>query len=476
MILCVSLLSSDCLCQSDSSIIKARGLIDRFSDKMLRGIERKYQKLETKLRRSSERSLAKMQKQELKLQEKLKGKDSVAAKRLLQSSKEKYAALAEKLRNPGKQVTAGSLNEYLPGLDSLQTSFHFLDQSGMKIPGVPADNLQKIKSVSAQLTSVQAQLQQAGNVKQFLKERRQLLKDQLNRFGMTAELKQVNKEVYYYQQQLSEYKALINDPDKLAKKALSMMRDAPAFKEFMAQNSMLAQLFGSPTASPNGAALQGLQTRASVQQALTQQLGGANANPQQYIQQQVQQAQGEMNRLKDKLNKIGGGSSDMEVPDFKPNHQKTKSLWQRIEYGLNIQSQKANALLPVTSDIAVTAGYKLNDKSTIGVGAGYKIGWGKNISNIRISSEGVSLRSYADVKLKGSIWISGGYEINYQQSFASIEPLKDFSAWQRSGLLGLTKKYKIGKKNGNIQLLWDFLSYSQVPKTTALKLRVGYKL
>ena len=119
-------------------------------------------------------------------------------------------------------------------------------------------------------------------------------------------------------------------------------------------------------------------------------------------------------------------------------------------------------------------GYKLNDKSTIVIGAGYKLGWGKNISNIKLTSQGVSLRSYLDVKIKGSIWISGGYEENYQNEFTKIDQLKDMNAWQRSGLMGLTKKYKVGKKNGNMQLLWDFLSYSQVPQTPSLKFRVGY--
>jgi hypothetical protein len=34
----------------------------------------------------------------------------------------------------------------------------------------------------------------------------------------------------------------------------------------------------------------------------------------------------------------------------------------------------------------------------------------------------------------------------------------------------------VGKKTGNMQLLWDFLSYGQTPQTQALKFRVGYTL
>jgi hypothetical protein len=191
----------------------------------------------------------------------------------------------------------------------------------------------------------------------------------------------------------------------------------------------------------------------------------------------MQAAQTQLSQLKDKLSNLGinGGSSDMTMPDFKPNSQHTKSFLQRIEYGLNVQSQKGSWGIPVTSDIALTAGYKLNDKSTIGIGAAYRIGWG-TIKHIHISHEGAGLRSYVDIKAKGSIWISGGYELNYMHSFQKLTDLYDIQVWQRSGLIGVTKKYKVGKKENNMQLLWDFLSYSQVPRSPAIKFRVGFKL
>jgi hypothetical protein len=115
----------------------------------------------------------------------------------------------------------------------------------------------------------------------------------------------------------------------------------------------------------------------------------------------------------------------------------------------------------------------LNDKSIIGIGASYKIGWGDGWQHIRITNEGVGLRSYLDLKLKGSIWFSGGYEQNYQKAFTKIDLLKDLNAWQTSGLIGVTKKYKLGKKTNQIQLLWDFLSYQQLPKRQPLVLRMG---
>jgi len=41
-------------------------------------------------------------------------------------------------------------------------------------------------------------------------------------------------------------------------------------------------------------------------------------------------------------------------------------------------------------------------------------------------------------------------------------------------LIGLSRKYKVGKKEGNMQLLYDFLYGRQTPPGTALKFRIGY--
>ncbi len=455
----------------DSSARQALAAVNKLPVKSVDALNGQYQKLETRLSKSTGKTLRKMQQLEDKLRQKMAKTDSLAAQQLFANAGKKYETLLGKLKQPPTPAVPGVMKEYLPRIDSLQSTFRFLE----KIPGVDGKKLPQMASLTGTLTDLQSRINLAADVKQFMKERKQQLKEQFERLGMGKELKRLNKEVYYYQQQLNEYKEMLQSPDKLAAKALSLVRDMPAFKDFMSRNSQLAQLFRLPGSGSAPASLAGLQTRDAVQQQLSSQFG-TGVNPQQYMQQQLQQAEGELNKLKDKVNKLGGGSSEMEMPDFKPNSQKTKSFWKRLEYGMNIQSQKPNGWLPVTTDIALTVGYKLNDKSVLGLGASYKLGWGKDISHIKISNQGLGLRSYADVKLKGSFWISGGYEYNYQHEFSRLEQLKDLDAWQKSGLIGLSKKYKIGKKKGNLQLLWDFLSYSQVPRTQPLKFRVGYVL
>jgi hypothetical protein len=234
---------------------------------------------------------------------------------------------------------------------------------------------------------------------------------------------------------------------------------------------------GDPNDPTYIASLAGLQTRAQVNSLIQQQISSGGPNGQAQFQQNIQQGQSQLQQLKDKILQSGRGSSDDIIPErFKPNNQKIRSFFKRLEYGTNIQSQRANYLFPVTSDLGLSIGYKLNDKSVIGVGASYKLGLGRGWNHIQFTQEGVGLRTYIDCKLKGSFWMSGGYEMNYKTAFYSITQLQNLNAWQQSGLLGLSKvidvKGKLFKKT-KLQLLWDFLSYQQLPKTPPIVLRIG---
>ena len=489
-----------CFSQSDdtatlSATDKLFHAYDNISNKSLRLIQNKYSKLTSAVEKQTEKMLQRMQRKEAKLRKKLENTDSVKAKALFAKTKEKYQKLQDQLQNPVNPSISNPLKQYIPGLDSLQTATRFLSQSNINIPGLPADKLQQIQAISGQLHELQGRLQQANNIQQYIREREGQLKQALANTKLGKELIGLNREVYYYQQRLSEYKELLQNPDKLEEKLLATIRDLPAFQKFWEKNSILASLFRMPDNFGTPQSLAGLQTRANVQSIMNQRVamgGGSSAgmNPQQYMQQQMQAAQSQLNALKDKLNRLGGGSgnSDMTMPDFKPNSQHTKTFFQRLEYGLDIQSQRTTNYLPATTDIALTLGYKLNDKTSTGVGLAYKLGLGSGWNHIRLSNEGIGLRSYVDIapfsslnkgrlvnKVFGNFWLSGGFEYNYMQSFSSLSSIKNLDIWQRSALLGLTKKYKIGKKReGKIQLLYDFLYNKQTPPGQPLKFRVGW--
>jgi len=458
----------------DTTVKSITEVIEGIPSRSLDYIDKKYSKLSDDVQKQSEKLLKRMQDKEAKLQKKLQGMDSLKAKELFETSKAKYEALQNKIASPVNTATA-KLKEFIPGLDSTNSALKFLSQAN-GLQGMTSDKLAQLSSVTNSVQELQGRLQQANEIQSFIREREAQLKEALTNSGLGKELLGLNKEVYYYQQRLRAYKEMLNDKKKLEEKLLAAVRELPAFQKLMQQNSYLAQFFRMPGTTASSAGTAGLQTRTQISSQLSQTFSGPNVNPQQYLQQQVQAAQSEMDKLKNKLNQFGGGgSSEMTMPDFKPNIQKTKSFLQRIEYGINIQNQRSSNFLPAMSDIAFTLGYKISSNKTIGIGGSYKMGWGAGWNNIRFSSEGIGLRSYADIKAKGSIWITGGFEYNYMQTFNDFAAIKNLDAWQRSALLGLSKKYKIGKKReGNFQLLYDFLARNQVPQGQALKFRMGY--
>ena len=443
----------------------------RFLDKL----NKKSTDLEDKLIDHSEKALKRLAKQERKMKKKLARKDSAAAEQLFGNVDERYQQLQSKLQQPVK--LNGRAGQYLPHLDTLKTSLNFLSQNNELLAN-SAEMTGKVKEALNSVKGLEGKFDQAADVKKYLRDRKQVLKEQLNRFGLTKELKKYNQQAYYYAEQVNSYKAMLEDPSKLQQKALELVKKIPAFQDFFKKNSELAGLFRLPDNYGSTASLAGLQTRSSVQNLIQERIASGGPNATAMLQQNVQAAQAQLSSLKDKLNELGGmGNSEGDLPDFKPNNQKTKSFLQRLEYGTNLQSQRSSNYFPTTTDIGLSVGYKLNDKSVIGVGASYKVGWGQNIRNISISSQGVGFRSFADYKIKGSFFASGGFEYNYQQPFSSASIVRDLDKWQQSGLAGISKvvslKSKMFKKT-KIQLLWDFLSYSQRPQTQPLKFRVGY--
>lgn len=460
-----------------SAAQEGTGTIDKitsFPTRFLDKLNKKSEQVEEKLIASSEKALQRMKKQEKKLKKKMARKDSTSAEQVFGDVEERYRQLQARLKEP---VKTGKAGQYLPHMDTLKTSLNFLTKNKDLLPG-GEETIGKVKDALKSVNGLEGKLDQAADVKKYLRERRQLLKDQLNRFGLTKELKKYNQQVYYYGEQINSYKAMLEDPSKLEQKALELVKQIPAFQEFFKNNSALASLFRLPDNYGSSASLAGLQTRSSVQSLIQDRISSAGPNATAMLQQNVQAAQAQLGKLKDKLNQLGGGGgSEEDLPDFKPNNQKTKSFLQRLEYGTNLQSQRSSNYFPTTTDLGLSVGYKLSDKSVIGVGASYKVGWGQDIRNINVTNQGVGFRSFADYKMKGSFFASGGFEYNYQQPFSGLTDIKDLDSWQQSGLVGVSKiislKSKMFKKT-KMQLLWDFLSYQQRPQTQPLKFRVGY--
>ena len=450
----------------DSLGLSAKDIPSKYYTK----VDRKINSVDEQLTKKSIKYLTKFQKQEAKLQRKMQRIDPEF---VIDSATEKYQALSQKIKNNAAPLTKIAGGEYNSYLDSLGTSLSFLKQ----FDGISG----KVKQPLSSLNQLQSKLQESEKIKAFIAERKSQLTKMLSKYtklpaGLKGQYARLSKTAYYYSAQLKEYKEMLKDPEKIERQTLSLLNKLPAFQTFIQKNSQLASLFPLPGDVGSAQGLADLQTRGSVQSLIQQRIASGGPNAQAQITANLASAQAEMGKLKDKLNEFTGGSGgDVNMPDFNPNSQKIKPLLERLEYSADVQFDKSSNLLPSTANVGLGIGYKLNDKGTAGMGLSYKLGMG-TIQHISFSSQAIGLRSYIDWKIKKQYYISGGYEMNYNSVFKNVEQLKGYNAWQRSALVGLSKRYKISKKvSGEMKLLYDFLANSHIPVSQPILFRLGYK-
>jgi hypothetical protein len=436
-------------------------------------LTKKFDGLEGQVTSKTKKYLKKIEREENKMYKKLWKTDSTKAKELFGNVSDRYNSLESKATSKANALDK-SFRVYSGKLDSMETAIHFLEKNGIVKPGINS----AMNSTIGGIKNLKDKLNQTEQIRKYLEERKRILTEELTKTGLLKNLGKFNKQFYYYKQQLQEYKKILEDPSVASEKLIGVLSKVPAFRNFFNKHSIFASLFRMPSADGQGNLdLTGLQTRDVVNQELRQRFG-SDQQIQQVLQKNMQEAKDQLNKVRN----IKEGTTETykkngKKKDFVPNSQKTKSFWKRLEPGANFQSKKSNGFMPVTSDIGLSLGYKLNDKSTIGIGASYKMGWGSNIRNINISHQGIGLRSFLDWKLKGSFYATGGYELNYFSEINRISQLKDINAWQQSGLLGITKIVSLNSKvfkKTKLQILYNFLYNQKTSPTKPIVFRVGY--
>jgi len=457
------------LLKTPDSVLSA---LQALPNKYFKKVNDKVEKYSSRVTGKTEKTLLKLCKWEDKVRKTIEKASPEAAQRLFSNPDMTFAGLLKKVKEKEAMLTAykGQYNEYL---DKLNTNVEYIKQQKEKLN---TGFLQPVNATSKKLKEVTGETARIDAIEQMIKERKkQLMNEALKYAGSSKYLKRIDKETWYYAETIKNYKQILADPEKTEKAVRDVLDKIPAYREFASNNSWRSALFGKPASlEEDMASLAGLQTRAGVQEGLSESYTSA-PDAKQLINQSVQDAKSRLNSLKDKANKHGN-DSDVEEPGFKPNNQKTKTFLQRLEYGTNIQFAKNNSLLPSTADLAMNVGYKINDKSIVGIGASYKLGLG-SMQQIRLSHQGIGLRSYMDWKLKKEFYMSGGFEMNYQAQLNNIAPVQNYNDWQSSGLVGITKKFKVKTKffkATKLQLFYDLLSRQHVPVSQPVLFRVGY--
>jgi hypothetical protein len=471
-----------------------------FPSRLLGRLQKKTTDLNNQLTQQTQSYLQNMARREAKMQRRLAGVDSNGAKSLFAGSAAQYAALQQKIRTDTGHAGQTYGGAYPAYLDSMQGSVAFLKQNPQL---VSASNMSQLQGAGSQLQALQAKMGVADQAKAYMQQRKQLIAQYIAQHANVQGLlgsayAGMNKEVYYYSQQIRQYEEMWTSPDKLEQQALTLLNRFPAFQTFMKGNSMLGGLFNVPGNYGTTQAVSGLQTKDQVAALVQQQVGvtniagkaasaasgggadgggGSGDAGMDALQSNLQSAESKLDAYKSKLSALGASNGDMDMPDFRPNDQKTKTFWNRIQYSVNFQTSRNNYYFPTVTDFGLSIGYKLGHNNIIGVGASYKLGWGNGIQHIAFTNAGAGLRSFLQIKIKGTFSATGGFEYNYTTPFASFRELKQIQDWSKSGLIGVTKTVSMKNrmfKSTSLSLLWDFLSYQQVPQTQPFVFRIGY--
>ncbi|HMT75225.1 MAG TPA: hypothetical protein PKA77_14220 [Chitinophagaceae bacterium] len=474
VIIFLSLLVSNARAQEvqtpDSSLSKLLQSPEKYVDAVASKIDNYYSRINAK----TEKTLERLSHWEEKIKSLLEKASPETAAKLFAKDQITFKVLLEKYKE-GKLAVESQKTKYNEYREKLNNTLKYVDTRKQELD---KKILKPLEEANAKAKQLEDKIKNTEALEQLIKERRKQLLDQAMKYiGKSKYFQKMSKETYYYLETIKNYKEIFSNPTKAEEVALKLLKRIPSFNEFLERNSFLSSAFGNPGAvNPNGT-VGLLQSRVAVQGVAQQQLSASGPNPQQVFQQALQSARGQINELKQKISEFGGNSSDFDIPDFKPNPQKSKTLLQKIEFSGNIQTTKNNSAFPVSSDFGFSVGYKPSPKTVFGIGGSYKLGWGDSFDNIRLTHQGVSLRTFIDWRLKRSFFISGGYEQNYFTEIKNFSQLRDYSSWKSSALLGLSKKYKISKKkNGELKILYDFFSQTKIPKTSPVLFRVGFGL
>jgi len=482
-VFCVAaLLCFACTSSYAQSADSLTGKLTNFPTRLFGRIQSQTASLNQQLTSQTVKYLQRMGRQEERLKAQIYRRDSVQAARLYPSDpKQQYAMLAQKFRQDSTKAFTSMGPEYLPYADSTHGALAFLNKNPALINANPALQA-KMQGAQMQLQQLQGKLQQADAIKQYVASRKAQIQQYLSSYshlpsGITNAFQGYNKQAYYYSDQVRQYRAMLNDPSTMMQTALVLLNKVPAFTSFMKSNGFLAGLFSVPAGYGTEQGMVGMQTRSQVLAMVQSAAGQGGEGGLSSVQQSLQTAQQDISNLQNKLSSLGAGSGGMDMPNFPVNDQKKKTFLGRLEVGVNFQTSPMTNYYVTTANLGVSLGYKLGHNNTVGIGAAYKLGLGEGFQHMALSSQGVGLRSFLNVTVKKTWGVMGGFEYNYQQPFASYPDIRNLSSWTRSGLIGVTKTVSMHNavfKKTQVQLLWDFLSYSQIPRTSPVLFRVAY--
>ncbi|MBK7764414.1 MAG: hypothetical protein IPI46_13890 [Bacteroidetes bacterium] len=406
--------------------------------------------------------------------------------------KQKDSVLYSRLKQDGgfEELKANSKEASLKKAKSSLTS---TIDSLKKIENYATSKLNTAKSVFDKIGFETSKLEELNSLQekldynQALNNQIQSITSQYKGFG---NIKGIEKQTYYYQQQLKAFKNIANDPSILEEKALNYLRGMKGFEEHLSNShySLAGKQNSNGSIQNNLSAgdleKMGYQTKRQVNKQLSTQIGNSSEKLQE-LNTQVKKQVEDIKKVKQDITKAKDALHKIKKPSFKVNSMRELPLRLRLEKSYNWQVLKSNNDLPAILEMNAQLGFKHTPRLTYSFVAGGSLGMGTNWQNIKLSFEGLRIGVNANVK-----WIFGiSGQVGYERVYKNYQDTKLIPAtdgipqqlitttkyYRDIAYCGIQKTYKINSKySGTMLLAYDFLWKSGNASTPVIW-RFGWK-
>lgn len=430
----------------------------------------KLQKYNKRLENKQNHLLNKLKKKEGRLLKRTKSRDSLAYSQL--SNQGISFDSISKLQRPDSATLAKKNRSGTKVIDSLKRVNSFINKQ--------SDNLgfaRPTSNSSSELADLQYELNYRKYKDDLINQRANSIKGTGSKSKLSG-FTSLEKKAFYAKQRMKELKNISEEPTKAEEKALEYLQGTEGFDAHMDNIGKGPGSMKGLSSNTTSTELEkmGFQTKKQVEGSLKEKFGKNLGGVTKKIGGQVKEFQDKLgeakNTVKDGKNNItdakstAKGLKNTEKPSFKVNPMRGKLFWQRIEKQYNWQTIRATTDKPAMLEASAMAGFKHTPKLTYGLGLATGIGLGQGWDKIKISFEGIGLRSFASWEWQYGLGAYAGYERMYKRtaftnSTAAATEITSPSVhnkakYSESVLIGLTKSYNINTKyNGAIQLLYD---------------------
>jgi len=455
---CCILLSSICKAQEEDAIsLQAKRVVEIKQEKL--------QECSSKIRKRQERLLSSLRKKEKKFLSKIKRKDSTLHTQV--SSQLLSFDSLSRLRKPDSAILVRKNRAGIKSIDSLKAIQAFANSKSDQL-GI--DNPTNVQA----LNGLQSDLSYQKYVDDLIGQRTKNLKA-ASITGKVRGFASLEKKVFYAKEKMSMLKSISEEPTKAEEQAFEYLQGIEGFDGAMGSVSKDGNIKSLSDASSD-ADLQkmGFRTQQQVEASLKSKFGNGTSGVAQKMGNQVKEFQNKGGDIKNSkkevkdavcsAKKAQNDLRNIDKPSFRINPMRGKLFLQRIEKQYNWQTNRASVDKPATLEMSAMVGFKHSPKLTYGIGVAGVVGLGQGWDKIKLTLEGLGIRTFLTWELLYGFGAYGGYERTFKTDvFSKTNQLEGLNSsthnaptYSESALLGLTKKYSISEKyNGAIQLLYD---------------------